>query len=239
GWGLTRWRRAQRTPRNRAADRLRRHRREDRRARAIPSRSSRLAHPWHGRRPVARREGSADRGPGAGRGDGEEAPRGHLHPRGLPRSAQAGAGARPARSGAGHAAVRKDAQGGAEGARRRAGGPGSLRCDHQLDDARGATQSGGHQWLAPPAHRARQRLDRAGRQPAAQAVRAAQEDDEAVQDDGRPPGEAERPRWLSDAEGVTTWQWPSDSDAKARASDHAIAWWWRTRERRATGASSR
>src|SRR5439155_1524139 len=79
--------RALRAPRDRPAHRLRRHGREDRRARALPSRPPGLPHPRHGRRAVAGREGPAGRRPGTSPGDGAEAPRGHLHPRRLPPAA--------------------------------------------------------------------------------------------------------------------------------------------------------
>src|SRR4030095_4019151 len=58
------------------------------------------------------------------------------------------------------------------------------RRDHQLDDAGRAAQSGDHQRQPPPAHRARQRHPGAGCEPAAEAVRAAPQDHEAVQGHG-------------------------------------------------------
>ena len=54
-----------------------------------------------------------------------------------------------------------------------------------------AAGAGGHQRQPPRADRAGQRHERVGREPAAQAVRPAQEDDEGAQADGRAHGQAQ------------------------------------------------
>ena len=83
---------------------------------------------------------------------------------------------------------------------------GPLRRDHLVDDAAGADATRGHQRQPPPAHRARQRHQRAGREPAAQAVRAAAQDDEAVQRHGGQARQAQGAAGVPDPEGVTTWR---------------------------------
>ncbi len=98
-------------------------------------------------------------------------------------------------------------KGGAQGAGRGSGRPRALRRHHLVDDAGGAAPSGRHQRQPPPAHRAGQRHQRAGREPAAQAVRAAQKNDEAVQGDGRTARPHEGSAGASPPEGVTTWQY--------------------------------
>src|SRR4029450_9628355 len=69
-----------------------------------------------------------------------------------------------------------------------------------------ASQPRGHQRQPPPAHRARQRHQRAGREPAAQAVRAAPEGHEAVQGHGGEASPHEEFSRTGNAEGVRTWQ---------------------------------
>src|SRR5437870_676001 len=125
-----------------------------------------------------------------------------------------------------------DARGGAESPHRGVGRPRPLRRDPLVDDAGRAEEPGDHQRQPSPADRARQRHHRAGRQPAAQAVRAVAEDDEAVQGHG---GEAA----ASHTEGVTTWQFRFDSDAPGRTSGRPIGWSSQSRARRATDGSSR
>src|SRR5213593_3015504 len=214
------------------ADRVRGDGREDRRARAIPPRPARLADPRHGRRALARRARPGDGGPGESRGARPEAPRGRVHTRRLPRAAPPGAPARAARPDPRHATLRQGAQGGAERPHRGVGRPRPLRRDPLVDDAGRAEEPGDHQRQPSPADRARQRHHRAGRQPAAQAVRAVAEDDEAVQGHG---GEAA----ASHTEGVTTWQFRFDSDAPGRTSGRPIGWSSQSRARRATDGSSR
>ena len=60
------------------------------------------------------------------------------------------------------------------------------RGDHQLDDAEGTAQPPVDQRQPPQAHRERQRHVGRGRQPAAEAVRADEEDAEAARRHGRP-----------------------------------------------------
>src|SRR5205823_106439 len=110
---------------------------------------------------------------------------------------------------------------------------------HRLDDARRADASGDHQRVAAAAHRARQRHQRAGREPAPEAARTASEDDETVQGHGGQAGPHEGPAGLSVAEGVTTWRYRSGSDVWVLRSARPTGWSWRTRAHRATAASSR
>ena len=154
----------------RRADRLRRQRRAPRESRALPSRSRRLAHPRHGRRAVADREGRAGRRstrtPRSSKqklrkneftlGDFRDQLRtirkmGPLEPI---------LGMLP-----GMGQIKR-----ARWARRREG-DGSRRGDHQLDDARRARAITAHQRQPAQAHRARQRHVGRGRQPPPQAVR--------------------------------------------------------------------
>ena len=95
----------------------------------------------------------------------------------------------------------KGAKLGAARARRRVEGPPAVRGDHRLDDAGRAADAGDHQRRAADADRARERHVGAGREPAAQAVRAAPEDDEghegherAARAQGPAPGDAVLPR---------------------------------------------
>ena len=84
------------------------------------------------------------------------------------------------------------ARGESRGGRRQAAG--ARRGDHQLDDAEGAAQSPVDQRQPPQADRQRQRhVGRRG-EPAAEAVRADEEDAEAARRHGRPRQEEGRPR---------------------------------------------
>ena len=91
----------------------------------------------------------------------------------------------------GHAADVQGRQGHAQGAQGRGDGAQALRGDHRLDDAGRARQAGDHQRQPPRAHRQGQRHPGRRRQPAAEAVRAAQADDEGPQADGRAHGQVQ------------------------------------------------
>ena len=72
---------------HRQADRADGHRREDRRARSLPCRADRRAHPRHGRRRQPGREGGRDDRPGGGRKARRQDEKGRVRPRRSRRSA--------------------------------------------------------------------------------------------------------------------------------------------------------
>ena len=159
----------------------------------------------HGRRALAGGEGAGDGRSGQGPGAGAQAARGHLLARRLPRAAQQlERWARSTRSWGCCRSARcsRAARPELDGEQADLGRFDAIISSMTLDER---PASGDHQRQPPPAHRARQRHQRAGREPAAQAVRAAPKDDEAVQRHGRQAREAEGPARLSDPEGVTTW----------------------------------
>ena len=161
----------------------------------------------HGRRALAGGEGAGDGRSGQGPGAGPQAARGHAS-RSTTSASSSASSRRWARStrswGCCRSARCSRAARPPRWTARRPTWAASTRSSRSmtLDERQ---RPGDHQRQPPPAHRARQRHQRAGREPAAQAVRAAPQDDEAVQRHGRQARQAEGPARLSDPEGVTTW----------------------------------
>ncbi len=68
-----------------------------------------------------------------------------------------------------------------QGERLRRAQSGKIKGDDPVDDEKGARKAGNHQLFAQKAHRGGQRHDRAGREPAVEAIRADEDADEANQ----------------------------------------------------------
>ena len=165
-------------PDHRSADPVHGHGREDRRPGAVPGRTSRFAHPRHGRRAGAGGERHAQRRSRAGREAGPQAQEGQGFRSGGPaRPAAAGReDGRPERPhGQAARAAGRQGRGGAPGQRQ--GDPAADRC-HPFDDTGRAPLPEDDRRVPQAAYRGRLRRARFGGQPPAQELPADAEGDE-------------------------------------------------------------